>query len=330
VTLSSFLDITTVQYTAKMAVAMPKKKDTKGDEKGDPSISCMACGMDLERDHTGITCMSDHHICAKNGCALNFVKHVLGEGPSAIPVKCMDCHVDIVPNTFERNVPVESQAQYTELCVLVGGAPEPGTHWHRCPLCPNMIIMIDSEGELIYHCGHCKEATCMICSAKVEGDREMERHLMQCGAHGALRNEVIEVINTASQCVCPSCKHMGQKDDACCHMTCPACHTRWCYVCGQPRDVADGGEYEHNVDWEGNPLRCPMYLDSVSRKNAGWPADGAAAVTHFHQRKILHALRQKVEEVGVDKMTEMLELFPSTMEPFTMEDVLKAGPPRDF
>jgi len=307
-----------------------EKDEKKGGKQ--QSIACMACGERVERDHTGIVCMNDHHICASNGCALNFVNHVISEGPPAIPVKCMNCHVDVVPNTFERNVPESMQQNYSELCVLVGGNPEPGTHWHRCPLCPNMIIMIDSDGEVIYNCHECKQASCMICSAKVTNESEFMRHLTQCGAFGALRNEFLEVINSASQAKCPNpgCTHMGQKDGACTHMTCPSCHMRWCYMCGLARSRADGGEGRHNSNWEANASRCPMWMQAIHRENPSWPSDPDACVSHLHERRIKHALRRKVEEVGIDRTQEMLRLFPTTIAPFSMEEILAAEEPRNF
>lgn len=114
-------------------------------------------------------------------------------------------------------------------------------------------------------------------------------------------------------------------------MHCPSCNTRWCYVCGLPRDDADGGEYEHNSNWETNPHRCPMYLNAIHRVNPEWPQDDSAGcVTYWHQRKIKHALRRKVEQEGVQRVREMLELFPTTISPFTLDEVLEAGAPRNF
>lgn len=42
--------------------------------------------------------------------------------------------------------------------------------------------------------------------------------------------------------------------------------------------------------------RCPMYLQYVHRKNASWPDDSEDCVSHFHERKIKHALRRKVRQ----------------------------------
>ena len=348
-------------------------KDEK-DEKGQKAetVQCMSCASTLQPDHTGIICGNNHHICnsvnedGTPSCALNFVNHVLAEGPTAIPVKCMDCHVDVIPNTFERNVPVEALTAYTDTCVLVGGAPAPGEKWHRCPLCPLMIILIDSDGEMIYRCGNCDESSCMICSAKVSTEREMERHLTTCGLHGALKNEFVDLINQAVQNACPRCEHKGQKDDNCTHMRCPQCLCRWCYMCGQPRDEVDGGEYEHNSNWENNPRRCPMYMNYIHRVSDDWPTDDqtpGTCVNYYHKRKILYVLKQKVEEVrcfglhplsstsrfprlpcvpcvplpfqvGRDRVEEMLKLFPATFNhaegAWTVEEILDATPWRNF
>lgn len=314
---------------AKDARTSASKEQGDKDEK-ETTVACIGCGNQLRRDHTGIVCMNDHHICAEQGCALNFVNHIMGEGPAAIPVKCMNCHVDVVANSFERNVPVASQEAYAQTCILVGGNPMAGEHWHRCPFCPNMVILMDSEGELSFNCAGCKATSCMVCSAKVKSQRDFERHLLTCGLHGALKNEFVSIIGRASQGVCPGCGHMGQKDDACTHMTCPACHVRWCYVCEQTRADASGGEHEHNTGWEGNPARCPMYLHYIPRRNLSWPRDPRDCVGHFHRRRILHALQVKVANVGVERVREMLQLFPTALDGIPLDEILHAGPPRDF
>lgn len=205
-----------------------------------------------------------------------------------------------------------------------------GEHWQRCPFCTNMVILIDSEGELSFNCDGCKDVSCMVCSAKLESDGDLERHLFRCGLHGALKNDFVSVISRASQGVCPGCGHMGQKDDACTHITCPVCQMRWCYACGRSREDVDGGEHDHNAGWESNAARCPMYLHYVHARNASWPTDPDECVAHFHCRRILYALRQKVEEVGVEQVEEMLESFPTAMDGIPLEAILQATPPRDF
>jgi len=290
---------------------------------------CMGCRESLKPDHTGIVCRNDHHVCA-NDCAQNFINHVLSEGPAGVPVMCMNCHCDVVVNTFERNCTPAQLAIFEETCVLVGGAPSMEESWYQCPLCPMKVIIFVSPGDIIFHCPGCMARSCMICRQRCARRREQEWHLLHCPNVGELRNELTEIIGHGGQRACPNCGESGRKDDACTHITCPRCRTRWCYVCGEDRQHADGGEANHNVGWETCGSRCPMYLEMVHNMRADWPDLPRAALDHFHQRRILWELRQKVEDVGRIAVEHVLEMYPSTLATFTLDQIEAASLPRDW
>lgn len=78
---------------------------------------------------------------------------------------------------------------------------------------------------------------------------------------------------------CPNCQLAGRKDDACTHMTCTKCSSRWCYVCGldvlkcdKAPETGSSGDpiFLHNRDWERNEKRCPMYLTQILEVDLNW------------------------------------------------------------
>ena len=44
----------------------------------------------------------------------------------------------------------------------------------------------------------------------------------------------------------------------------------------------------------------------------------------------MRALNVQVEEVGRAEVDEMLKLFPATLAPYSIEEIVAAEPPRDF
>lgn len=301
--------------------------------------------------------MQNHHICSTEGCAGNFVTHIISEGNIAIPVKCMDCHMDVIPNTFERNCTEIQLATYRETCVQVGIQDE-GESLYTCTKCKVQVILIESVGNIFFECPYCEENYCMICDERCADATEREPHLLECPALGELKTGVEKVICDGGAQSCPECGFTGRKDENCTHITCPVCHARWCYVCGLNRNRAHGGEACHNSGWETDARRCPMYLQHVHRQNPEWPAGANAALDHFHQRHILWRLREKLmEEGGQDSplmprvwgflwrpevpaevklergealMQRLLQKFPRVVDGFTVEQITSARPPRDY
>ena len=94
---------------------------------------------------------------------------------------------------------------------------------------------------------------------------------------------------------CPGCKLGGRKDNNCTHMSCTACHTVWCYICGLEEKKLDksdpkGDIYRHNEDWDTNPKRCPMYFNEIHDIDASWPEDDEDCIILFHRKRTLELL----------------------------------------
>lgn len=293
----------------------------------------MGCASSLDADHTGVICQQDHHVCAE--CSVGFVDEVLKE-PDRVPVKCMICSCDIVPATFERQLNNRQLQTYATYCTISGAELQEGEELHRCPFCPNMVILTGGKEDIVFNCTNigrggkaCGKASCKVCNKELTR-RNHEDHLLRCGSSVVLRNETLQVINRASKCRCPGCGHEGQKDDNCTSILCPACRLKWCYVCEQAAKNWGGDEWTHNQNWENDANRCPMYLNFINTKNPAWPADNHAALAHFHERRILWSLRAHFERAGQESVDEMLRHFPETIAPYTLPAIRAATMPRDF
>lgn len=304
----------------------PNKKEHKRE--------CIGCGDELEADHPGIICANDHHICSTGECSKNFVKHTLGQGVSGIPVKCMNCHCEVISNTFERQLDPTQLRAYQELCIKVSNSENEGEVIKTCPFCPDMVILVLSPGDCMYFCNNpeCNKTSCLVCRKICDTDDKKITHITRCGRVGALRDEVIDIINLGSQGTCPNvqCNFSAMKDEACTHIICTKCRLKWCYVCGLPEAKWDGGSHSHNSEWQTNKKRCPMYLDFIHQVNGTWPSDPDEVLAHFHERKILKLLKDKFDSVDRQEIKDLLETFPECIAPFTLEMISKATPVRNF
>lgn len=117
---------------------------------------------------------------------------------------------------------------------------------------------------------------------------------------------VEDVLNRGGYVACPSCGQHGQKNDACMHMTCPACQTRFCYCCGRQRDNAGGPRH-----CASNGSGCD-YPSPYLENHPGWngfakdnESAGTGALNEFHRRRMAYFLRQ----VKTNQTTELWEAF---------------------
>ena len=133
---------------------------------------------------------------------------------------------------------------------------------------------------------------------------------------------------------CPGCGVAGRKDEACTHMTCVKCETKWCYVCGLSEANADksfrgGGRkstlFEHNTHFEFNQNRCPMYLTQIGTIDDEWPAheeeeDNSSTPREdaeeecleiFHRHRTLGMLYGAKKELGDEEWAIARQQFPN-------------------
>jgi len=142
-------------------------------------VECMACATELARDHTGVTCLQNHHICPD--CSPGFVHETMKD--LASKYKCADCQCALVDLTFERQLDESQLVVYLAFMaakeVKPGGeSPPHGLGWcgpllrritshtclwpvplllaeyiKGCPFCPYFEIRVAADGKpLIFSC----------------------------------------------------------------------------------------------------------------------------------------------------------------------------------
>ncbi|CAM9984107.1 unnamed protein product, partial [Heterosigma akashiwo] len=212
---------------------------------------------------------------------------------------------------------------------------KPGEFIIRCPFCQYFEVRETSVHEMMFfHCARplpttnsCERVSCVHCKREVwipddgifdeeqeEDQLEMMKHF-QCAELSHLREGFEKARTTGEQSACPQCGLKGRKDDACTHMTCASCSQRWCYFCGLREEDADcdaealrkGSEriYAHNVNWETNPSRCPMYLVDIHQIDDWWPENDEACLNLFHKQRAVRSLRKFKDEVGDEQFLKL-------------------------
>src|SRR5256885_16435294 len=89
--------------------------ETKGDKK---KTICGACDSELEPDHPGIQCIQGHHFCTD--CSKQIVNLFFSEPQNYIPLRCVQCHVELNTNVFERQLtPEQLDFYHQHMLVLV-------------------------------------------------------------------------------------------------------------------------------------------------------------------------------------------------------------------
>jgi hypothetical protein len=293
---------------------------TKADKK---KTICGGCNCDLEPDHSGIQCVQAHHFCAN--CSVHIVNLFFSDPQHYIPLRCVQCRVDLNPAVFERQLSQEQVVFYNEHMLLLVWAKESLREDERldnCPSCSFAVIRGKKDPKILY-CAHpeCSKITCLVCRRtcpKFRNDygsdediAEMERHYI-CAALADDKNKFDQAIELGQKVPCPNCGIQGMKDDSCTHMTCLNCLQLWCYVCGKKVEDCDripngrNGIIDHNDSWELNPNRCPMYLTQIVDKDDRWPdGDEYLCLARFHRCRTLRLLREVYELLGEERINAL-------------------------
>ncbi|CAF1530327.1 unnamed protein product [Didymodactylos carnosus] len=123
-----------------------------------------------------------------------------------------------------------------------------------------------------------------------------------------------DAIEQGSKQKCKKCGLAGVKDNACTHMVCEVCAELWCYICGQSEEDCDGDEgtlSSHNIDWQTNSKRCPMYFNNIHEVDNRWPDDDSDCLEYFHRYRTLSLLHNVYEQLGEYAIEELNEHFHS-------------------
>lgn len=304
------------------------------------NIYCGSCESELEHDHPGIQCVQGHHFCTE--CSANIVRIVFSEPENYIPVHCLQCHVELIPNVFERQLTPAQQEIYQHHMVVFTYSKDflkEDERLDHCPFCVNAVIRNKNASHLFY-CDHpnCGKVSCLVCRKacpKIINDyevtdeelEEMEKHFIcaELADHKVILDQYIEL---GQKVPCPKCGLAGMKDEACTHMTCPRCSQIWCYFCGKKYEDldrakdSDNGIFDHNHNWEHTSRRCPMYLTQIQDVDNRWTDNEFGCLAMFHRIRSLRLLREAYEKLGRELIQRLDRHFNSiTTCGFTFEEI---------
>jgi len=317
---------------------MSKKNDK------DNSIKCIICNEEIGSDHSGIVCPQDHNICAD--CAVNYVKNILDVGYSIFPPKCSQCNVEVIPLSFERQLNELQRANYLSLVSLksIGDNEQLA----QCPSCSYFEVWPRGDtGMCFLFCRNhqCEKTTCYYCKGQciIPEDGGYEDSEIAnppstsfvyheiCAELGPYKRMIENAIHKGTGSTCPSCGHLGRKDDACTHIRCVKCQDRYCYVCclseaSCDKEDATRNIYSHNVDWDINPKRCPMYLFQVNEVDDRWSEDGDECLDFLSRINTIKYLKQAIDDMGFPLFERLQKKYDSIKNcGFTIDEIMNTN-----
>ena len=129
--------------------------------------------------------------------------------------------------------------------------------------------------------------------------------------------EDIIIKGNLRHCPNPSCKAGGSKNEEWLHMKWCACGTEYCYFCG--KSLADwdkkggtGGLANHNVDWQKNSARCPIFLTQIQDIDERWVSvNDKACLNLFHKILRYTYIRAFINKHTREKFDQFWEVFDS-------------------
>jgi hypothetical protein len=302
---------------ARNSTAKGKGKGRSGNHSN--AVLCSSCKEPLFTDHSGIVCPQNHHLCPE--CAALFVTSSLSDGPVNF-LKCsMKCGMNVVAETFERQL-IGGQRE-TYLNYVAVNELKPHEKLQNCPSCDyfevwpkipsGMDVFICRKTECgKYSCSHCCHDI-IPNSGNGYSDRNYQRakrnantfvYHMECAQLAPMYGKFQDAIEEGLGTRCPSCGIIGRKDENCTHITCLKCQCVYCYVCGLAEadcDKEDPHEdiHSHNEDWATNEKRCPMNLVEIGEVDDRWSLeDDSECLARMCRYKTLSLLSKVHEEIG--------------------------------
>lgn len=309
---------------------------------------CISCKSTLEKDHIGILCIQNHNICSDcttNFVSYVF-EDPLQNLPAKCPTCSQEIPSLIFERQLNRNQ-IEIYQLYMINSKL--GKDEETKRCPFCQYfeiwfksssanffyCKNAICSKIS-------CNYCHKSVVMPKTDHYEDYKELEDlmikqlnldeedneeeyeeslkasngiyHHFICADLNQIKVTLEKAIEGGQKRVCPQCNLSGRKDEQCTHMTCSKCQTKWCYFCGLSENDCDkdnGGVsiYDHNIGWQYNDKRCPMYFTEIFEFDDRWPEDEEMCLEKFHDLLTKISLKGAIEEIGVEKYEEAAKQF---------------------
>ncbi|CAF1187101.1 unnamed protein product [Rotaria sordida] len=301
---------------------------------------CGGCGSELEPDQLGIQCVQGHHFCTE--CSTHIVDLFFANPQKYIPLRCLQCHIELNPCVFERQLTLKQHDiydQYMLTFVRTKESPRSDERLDHCPFC-SWGSICSKQASHTFYCERpeCHVVSCLTClkaCPRVKSDyptdeelAEIEQHFI-CAELADDKQIVDDYLELGQKVPCPQCGLAGRKDHGCTHMACPTCAQLWCYFCGKKVEDCDkvrggtNGIYDHNVDWNCNPNRCPMYLRQIAGVDDRWSNNEEDCLVRFHRIRTLRLLREAFEKLGQNRMDELDRHFSIiSSSDFTWNEIL--------
>jgi hypothetical protein len=326
-TFFTFSNILTPHHKKEMSTTKKNEvrqvtAETKSEKK---KTICGSCESELEPDHPGIQCIQGHHFCTE--CSKQIVNLFFSEPQNYIPLRCVQCHVELNTNVFERQLTPEQLDFYHQHMLVLVWAKDlvgEGERLDNCPFCSNAVIRSIYDTSIFYcQRADCRVTSCLVCRKACPtliddydeaGQMEMLKHFT-CAELADDKKMFDEAIEAGQKLSCPKCGLAGMKDDSCTHMTCPTCSQIWCYFCGKRLEECDktqggtNGIFDHNHNWDTNPNRCPMYFTQIQDIDERWADDEEQCLIMFHRNRSLRLLREVYNVLGSDRMNQLNRHF---------------------
>jgi len=263
-------------------------------------------------------------------------------------VKCSICRIDIVVESFERQLnPKQLQVFLRSYLSQASNLLSANEIIISCPSCDYWEIQTNDIGLLLFFCQkqECKKASCVYCHKNIAftnntdelNEKEVEWHF-ECPELYQSKKIWDDALLNGEKVACPHCGIGGRKDDGCTHMICVKCKTEYCYICGLRRAECDkekgkdefGDNYQqdsimpHHVNWKKNTKRCPMYLNEISQVDKRWPDCSEACVAFLHQLKTKALLKKAIEKIGMQIFNRLDEKYKLASNcGYDMDDIMK-------
>lgn len=192
-------------------------------QKEQSMYECCCCYTPVDFDEMA-QCPEGHLIC--RNCIKNSIETALGEGRVRTECLCTDgCNCKISMNELERVLPKKLIKRLDEIEAFNAIKNVNIKGLRTCWKCGYKIIDEDNKGPFI--CPWCYEKTCKKCGNKYHDKKSCKKANLD-------PNRIVEEkMSEAIVKKCPKCNTQYIKDEGCNHMTCPLCHTDFCYLCGK-------------------------------------------------------------------------------------------------
>ncbi|CAF1276804.1 unnamed protein product [Adineta steineri] len=289
-------------------------------------IICGACDADLAPDHYGIQCVQGHHYCTD--CSKQIVNLFFSDPQVYIPLRCVQCRIELNPCVFERQLTLTQIDFYNKHMLALVWVKElvgPDERLDNCPFCSSAVIRGKNDPKF-FSCKHpeCGKTSCLVCRKAcpslssdyaTEAQQEEIFQHFTCAELADDKQAFDLAVENGQKVSCPKCGLAGMKDDSCTHMTCPTCCQVWCYFCGKRVEDCDkeqngnNGIIDHNHDWDVNPKRCPMYFTQIQDIDPRWPDNETNCLIMFHRNRSLRLLRDVLGKLGKDRIDKLNNHF---------------------